>query len=174
MVFPEIIHSKSTIFWSVKLKQHHFRVIKLHVSHVDALKIIFCVSKITNLHRCKFRLRSILRKAKNWRRSWQILLSGWESIFLLLYQGLHFGAFWPPHPVPSQMPSIFSLSNMYLSQKNIWFLICFQLVPCSNITRPTTPSIPTPPCLKRVRIMLESWNLAGKYTPWCSFRKYNS
>ena len=28
------------------------------------------------------------------------------------------------------------------------------------------------PCLKRVRIMLETSNLARKYTPICSFRKY--
>ena len=29
-----------------------------------------------------------------------------------------------------------------------------------------------PPCLKLVRIMLETSNLARKYTPICSFRKY--
>ena len=28
-------------------------------------------------------------------------------------------------------------------------------------------------CLKLVRITLETWNLACKYTPICSFRKYN-
>ena len=28
------------------------------------------------------------------------------------------------------------------------------------------------PCLKPVRIMLETSNLARKYTPICSFRKY--
>ena len=29
-----------------------------------------------------------------------------------------------------------------------------------------------PPCLKPVRTMLETSNLARKYTPICSFRKY--
>ena len=29
-----------------------------------------------------------------------------------------------------------------------------------------------PPCLKPVRIMLETSNLARKYTPICSYRKY--
>ena len=29
-----------------------------------------------------------------------------------------------------------------------------------------------PPCLKPVRIMLETSNLAHKYTPICGFRKY--
>ena len=28
------------------------------------------------------------------------------------------------------------------------------------------------PCLKLVRIMLETWNLARKYKPICSFKKY--
>ena len=32
--------------------------------------------------------------------------------------------------------------------------------------------LPTPPGLKLVRIMLETSNLARKYTPKCSFRKY--
>ena len=39
-----------------------------------------------------------------------------------------------------------------------------------------TTSPPRPPlskaCLKLVRIMLETWNLVGKYTQICSFRKY--
>ena len=30
------------------------------------------------------------------------------------------------------------------------------------------------PCLKFSRVMLETWNLAGKYTHVCSFRKYLS
>ena len=144
------------------------------MSHVDALKIIFCVSKITNLHRCKFRLCSILRKAKNWRRSWQILLSGRESIFLLLYQGLHFGAFWPPHPVPSQMPSIFSLSNDVSFAKKYMVPYLLPVGTLLKYNQACHPLNPHSPCLKRVRIMLESWNLAGKYTPWCSFRKYSS
>ena len=33
--------------------------------------------------------------------------------------------------------------------------------------------LPPPPCLKLVRIMLETSNLARKYTPICSFRKYS-
>ena len=59
-----------------------------------------------------------------------------RGYFLLIYQGLHFGAFWPPHLVPPQIPSIFSLSNDVSFGKNIWLLICFQVVPCSNITWP--------------------------------------
>ena len=34
------------------------------------------------------------------------------------------------------------------------------------------PPPPPPPCLKHVTIMLETSNLARKYTPVCSFRKY--
>ena len=33
--------------------------------------------------------------------------------------------------------------------------------------------LPPPPCLKLVRIMLVTSNLARKYTPICSFRKYS-
>ena len=40
-----------------------------------------------------------------------------------------------------------------------------------KISPPPPPSA-TPPFLKLVRIMLETSNLARKYTPICSFRKY--
>ena len=36
----------------------------------------------------------------------------------------------------------------------------------------TPPPPSSPPCLKLVRIMLETWNLARKYTPIRGFRKY--
>ena len=80
---------------------------------------------------------SILRKEKIWTKSSWCMLTPFEMVFfLLLYQGLHFGAFWPPHPLPPQITSIFSLSNDVSFRKNVWLLICFQVVPCSNKTWP--------------------------------------
>ena len=70
-----------------------------------------------------------------------------------------------------QLESAFETSNQQEFNPNLGELFRGSFWGEEGVILPPSPHPPSP-CLKLVRIMLETSNLAGKYTSIYSFRKY--